>query len=325
MLESLIITSSKMFHSWRTSVILISFAAVILVIAGTLIVVFVHKNRELSSEHNQLENAKKAIQYDHDQLQNEKTMIQDEFNQLKDDNKKMQQANEHLQNENKKIQHAHNHLENENSRIQYESSSEREELLRRQKMIITQVITHLRTHSVDVILDAATAHPRLIVSQDGKQMQDGKTQEERMDANEAQYDKFDEYLGVLGKDGFSSGCFYYEVQVKGQTKWDLGVTRESVNRKGLTSLCPMNGYWIIGQRDETYWAYESPRVFLSMREKPQRVGVFVDYKEGLVSFYDVESMSHIHSYSSQSFNDKLYPFVSLGDLCNENPTPLIIP
>ncbi|XP_052407918.1 butyrophilin-like protein 3 [Carassius gibelio] len=45
MLESLIITSSKMFHSWRTSVILISFAAVLLVIAGTLIVVFVHKNR----------------------------------------------------------------------------------------------------------------------------------------------------------------------------------------------------------------------------------------------------------------------------------------
>ncbi|KAL0196721.1 hypothetical protein M9458_005261, partial [Cirrhinus mrigala] len=54
------------------------------------------------------------------------------------------------------------------------------------------------------------------------------------------------------------------------------------------------------------------------------VGVFVDYEKGLVCFYDVESKSHIYSYTNQSFNEKLYPFVSLGHEMNENSTPLII-
>uniref|UniRef100_A0A8C1P5K2 Ig-like domain-containing protein n=1 Tax=Cyprinus carpio TaxID=7962 RepID=A0A8C1P5K2_CYPCA len=45
MLETLIITTSNMFHSWRTSVIMISVAVVLTVIVGILIAVFDHKNR----------------------------------------------------------------------------------------------------------------------------------------------------------------------------------------------------------------------------------------------------------------------------------------
>ncbi|XDV12418.1 hypothetical protein PO909_001106 [Leuciscus waleckii] len=121
---------------------------------------------------------------------------------------------------------------------------------------------------------------------------------------------FDEYLGVLGKDGFSSGSFYYEVQVKEQTQWDLG--------------SPDVGYWTVRRFNESYWARDSSPVSLSLRGKPQRIGVFVDYEKGLVSFYDVESMSHIYSYTHQSFKKKLYPFVCLGQWGNENSTPLII-
>uniref|UniRef100_A0A672NFW0 Ig-like domain-containing protein n=1 Tax=Sinocyclocheilus grahami TaxID=75366 RepID=A0A672NFW0_SINGR len=45
MLEALIITTSNMFHSWRTSVILISVSVVLSVIAAILIAVFTRKNR----------------------------------------------------------------------------------------------------------------------------------------------------------------------------------------------------------------------------------------------------------------------------------------
>uniref|UniRef100_A0A671T5Y4 B30.2/SPRY domain-containing protein n=1 Tax=Sinocyclocheilus anshuiensis TaxID=1608454 RepID=A0A671T5Y4_9TELE len=175
--------------------------------------------------------------------------------------------------------------------------------------------------SGDVILDADTAHPRLIVSHDGKQVRDGKTRLEGVDGKK---DRFNDYLGVLGKDGFSSGCFYFEVQVKGQTEWDLGVARESVNRMGLTVVSPMIGYWTVSLRDGECWARKSPHVSLPLSVNPQRVGVFVDYEKGLVSFYDVEAMSLMYSYTNQSFNEKLYPFVSLGYLRNENSTPLII-
>ncbi len=72
---------------------------------------------------------------------------------------------------------------------------------------------------MNVILDADTAHPDLIVSDDGKQVKSGNTQTERVDGGK---DRFVKYLGVVGKEGFSSGCFYFEVQVKGRTEWDLG-------------------------------------------------------------------------------------------------------
>ncbi|XP_073693448.1 butyrophilin subfamily 1 member A1-like isoform X3 [Garra rufa] len=188
----------------------------------------------------------------------------------------------------------------------------------------TRVTTQLRKYTVNVILDADTAHPHLFVSRDGKQVRSGNRQTKGVDGNK---DRFNDYLGVLGKNGFSSGCFYFEVQVKGQTEWYLGVTRGSVNRKGLICLNPMNGYWTVCLRDGGYWAYESAHVSLSPSVDPQRVGVFVDYEKGLVSFYDVDSMCHIYTYTDQLFDEKLFPFICLGESYyswNTDPTPLII-
>ncbi|KAL0166851.1 hypothetical protein M9458_038695, partial [Cirrhinus mrigala] len=92
--------------------------------------------------------------------------------------------------------------------------------------------------------------------------------------------------------------FYFEVQVKGKTDWVLGVARESIDRKGKIKLSPNNGFWTVVLRNgNEYKACASPSVRLSLRVKLQRVGVFVDYDEGLVSFYDVESSSHIYSYT----------------------------
>ncbi len=177
----------------------------------------------------------------------------------------------------------------------------------------------LMCSTVNVTLDADTAHTHLIVSRDGKQVRSGNTQTVHRGK-----DRFDEYLGVLGKEGFSSGCFYFEVQVTGQTEWDLGVTRESADRKGLIYMSPENGYWIVRRRDERYQARDSSDYALSLSVDPQRIGVFVDYEKGLVSFNDVKSSSHIYTFTNQSFNEKLYPFVSLRKWWNNNSTPLII-
>uniref|UniRef100_A0A8C1KLU6 B30.2/SPRY domain-containing protein n=1 Tax=Cyprinus carpio TaxID=7962 RepID=A0A8C1KLU6_CYPCA len=124
-------------------------------------------------------------------------------------------------------------------------------------------------------------------------------------------ERFDPCPCVLGKEGFSSGRFYFEVQVKGKTDWDLGVARESINRKGTITLRPRDGYWTVWLRNrDEYKTCDDPPVSLSLRVKPQRVGVFVDYEEGLVSFYDVESSSHIYSFTARSFTEKLYPYFS---------------
>ncbi|XP_049337915.1 E3 ubiquitin-protein ligase TRIM39-like isoform X2 [Astyanax mexicanus] len=180
----------------------------------------------------------------------------------------------------------------------------------------------IQQYAVDVTLDPDTAHPKLILSDDGKQVKDGDKRQKLPDNPE----RFNHCVYVLGKEGFSSGRFYYEVQVSGKTKWDLGVTRESSNRKGDITLSPEDGYWTVYLRNETeYKALDSPRVPLSLKQAPQKVGVFVDYEEGLVSFYDVEVRSHIYSFTGQSFTEKLYPVFSpcLND-GGKNSAPLII-
>ncbi|TNN39497.1 Tripartite motif-containing protein 47 [Liparis tanakae] len=61
------------------------------------------------------------------------------------------------------------------------------------------------------------------------------------------------------------------------------------------------------------------------QSRPQKVGVFVDYEEGLVSFYDVEAAALIFSYTGRSFKEKLFPFFCPGhNDGGKNSFPLII-
>nr|AAI55230.1 Zgc:174633 protein [Danio rerio] len=180
----------------------------------------------------------------------------------------------------------------------------------------------VQQYAVDVTLDPDTANPYLILSDDGKQVKHGDIKQKLPDTPQ----RFDRYEDVLGKEGFSSGRFYFDVQVKGKTDWSLGVVKESVDRKGEFALSPGNRYWTVWLRNGNgYEACADSPVSLSLRVKLQRVGVFVDYEEGLVSFYDVESSSHIYSFTGQTFTDKLYPYFSPAFNNNgKNSAPLII-
>ncbi|XP_056610939.1 E3 ubiquitin-protein ligase TRIM21-like isoform X2 [Triplophysa dalaica] len=183
-------------------------------------------------------------------------------------------------------------------------------------------LRRIEKFAVNVTMDPQTAHPKLLLSEDAKQAVYGETQQEVPDSPM----RFDTCPGVLGKEEFSSGKCYFEVQVKGKTEWDLGVAGESVKRKGTITLSPRNGIWTLRLRNGIeYKACDIPSVSLSLGVKPQRMGVFVDYEEGLVSFYDVESRSHIYSFTGQSFTEKLHPYLSPcfnnGD---KNSAPLVI-
>uniref|UniRef100_A0A673MBW4 E3 ubiquitin-protein ligase TRIM39-like n=1 Tax=Sinocyclocheilus rhinocerous TaxID=307959 RepID=A0A673MBW4_9TELE len=164
----------------------------------------------------------------------------------------------------------------------------------------------MQQNAVDVTLDPDTAHPYLILSDDGKQVRDGDIDQKLPDKPE----RFDYCVNVLGKEGFSSGKFYFEVQVKGKTEWILGVVRESINRKGTITLRPSDGCWTVALRNgDKYKAFAGPRVTLSLRVKPQRVGVFVDYEEETLSW----SSSHTLKITSTSYRS-----VNMISLINDN-------
>uniref|UniRef100_UPI0037E8F498 E3 ubiquitin-protein ligase TRIM39-like n=1 Tax=Semicossyphus pulcher TaxID=241346 RepID=UPI0037E8F498 len=183
-------------------------------------------------------------------------------------------------------------------------------------------LQRIPTFTEDVRLDPTTAHPCLVLSDDGKEVKDGGEDQEVPDSPE----RFDMFGSVLGLNGLTSGKSYWEVEVRNKTGWDLGVTRGDANRKGKLSLSPDNGYWVaVHYQDEKYAAMTVPPVRLFLKEKPVKVGVFVDYDEGLVSFYDVTSKSHIYSFTECSFHDKIFPYFSPHVKQDEkNPDPLII-
>ncbi|XP_030282093.1 E3 ubiquitin-protein ligase TRIM21-like isoform X2 [Sparus aurata] len=198
-----------------------------------------------------------------------------------------------------------------------------EEMLSKQmKKLFEAELKRVQQYAVDVTLDPDTAHPKLILSDDGKQVSDNDVKKNLPDNPE----RFDKCANVLAKQSFTSGRFYYEVQVKGKTDWTLGVARESINRKGQITLSPQNGYWTIWLRNKNeYKAPADPSVRLSLKCHPKKVGVFVDYEEGLVSFYDVDAAALIYSFIGCCFTQKLYPYFgpcfSAG---GKNSAPLII-
>ncbi|XP_067257755.1 nuclear factor 7, ovary-like [Chanodichthys erythropterus] len=164
-----------------------------------------------------------------------------------------------------------------------------------------------KLYEVYVILDPNTAYPKLILSKDRKQVSYGGTWTDVPNNPE----RFDSSACVLGKDGFSCGRFYFEVQVSDKTEWDLGMATESIRRKGKIRVCPEDGFWCIWLRNGCeYMANESRPLSLSLIDKPQKVGLFVDYEEGLVSFYNVETKALIYSFTGLSFTERIYPFFS---------------
>ncbi|XP_068451772.1 E3 ubiquitin-protein ligase TRIM39-like isoform X1 [Clinocottus analis] len=197
-----------------------------------------------------------------------------------------------------------------------------EKISKKMKKLVKVELKRVQKFAVDVTLDPDTAHPALILSHDRKQVHHGDVRKNLPDNPE----RFTRSMFVLAKQSFSSGRFYFEVQVKRKTEWTLGVTRESINRKENITRSPWKGNWTIQLRNgNEYKALTGPSVPLSLQSGPQKVGVFVDYEEGLVSFYDVEAAALIYSFTGCSFRKKLFPyFCPCKNRDGKNSAPLII-
>ncbi|XP_029462720.1 zinc-binding protein A33-like [Rhinatrema bivittatum] len=155
-------------------------------------------------------------------------------------------------------------------------------------------------------LDPDTAHPNL-------QLSDGLTSVKYCDVKQQVPDnpgRFSQCILVLGAQGFTSGRHYWEVDVGNKTAWDVGLASQSSNRKGKIKLNPKNGYWAIWLRNgNAFKALESPSKTLLLRTKPTKIGVYLDYEGGQVSFYNADDMSPIYTFTG-CFTEKLYPYLS---------------
>lgn len=162
--------------------------------------------------------------------------------------------------------------------------------------------------AVNVVLDAETAHPNLIFSDDLKSVRLGNKGNNLPDSPE----RFDSCIMALGSPSFFSGLHYWEVEVGDKTGWVLGICKASTSRKGSMTLSPENGYWVVMMKGREYQVSTSPPTRLKMREPPRRVGIFLDYNARDISFYNVTAKSHIYTFTSFSSSGPLQPIFSPG-------------
>lgn len=168
--------------------------------------------------------------------------------------------------------------------------------------------------AVNVTLDPDTAHPHLFLYADSKSVRLEDSRQKLPDKAE----RFDSWPCVLGREAFTSGRHYWEVEVGDRTDWAVGVCRENVIKKGFDPLTPENGFWAVELYGNGYWALTPLRTPLPLAGSPRRVGVFLDYDSGDVSFYNMTNGSHIYSFPSVSFSGPLRPFFCLWS-CGKKP------
>ncbi|XP_078079061.1 E3 ubiquitin-protein ligase TRIM39-like [Mustelus asterias] len=164
-------------------------------------------------------------------------------------------------------------------------------------------------------LDSDTAHWNLLIFNNMSSV----TYSQNLKKPPSTTSRFSVYPFVLAKQGFSSGVHYWEIFVGCKADWVLGVTKQSVQRKAPISLTPQEGLWTLEKKGKHYVANSEPHVVIFSRFKPQKIGVYLDYEAGQVSFYNADKMNLMYTFKD-IFTESLYPLFSPGI----NFTPLRI-
>ncbi|XP_046757509.1 E3 ubiquitin-protein ligase TRIM39 isoform X7 [Gallus gallus] len=166
---------------------------------------------------------------------------------------------------------------------------------------------------VNVTLDPETAHPRLVLSEDQKSVRWEYSLQESPDGPE----RFDADPCVLGCETFTSGRHCWVVDLTEGQYCAVGVSRESLPRKGAVSFNPDEGIWAVQQWGFKNRALTSPPTPLNLPRVPKKIRISLDYEWGEVAFFDVENQMPIFTFPLTSFGgERLRPWfwVELGSL-----------
>ncbi|XP_069089434.1 E3 ubiquitin-protein ligase TRIM39-like isoform X1 [Pleurodeles waltl] len=168
----------------------------------------------------------------------------------------------------------------------------------------------IKSYQVKVILDPDTAHPDLLVLGCRRLVKVILGKQSVPDNPK----RFMNYRCVLGSKGFTSGKHYWEVLLLyGGHNWSIGVAAESVKRKGCFRWSPKENVWALRKCAHEYWALSYQPISLLVHWGFVKLGVYLDYEEGRLSFYNAVSLNHLFTFTCKFFPFKIFPIFGVGD------------
>uniref|UniRef100_A0A8C5PS67 Uncharacterized protein n=1 Tax=Leptobrachium leishanense TaxID=445787 RepID=A0A8C5PS67_9ANUR len=150
----------------------------------------------------------------------------------------------------------------------------------------------------DMLLDVNTATNYVSVSEDLKTVFWSGIKQSRPETPE----RFQYYRQVLSSSSFSSGRHYWEVEGSESGWWIVGMAYNSIERGGEQSLIGNNkkswGLWR-NANNQYYVRHDSNIIQLPQTSSCQRLGIFLDYEAGRLSFYELcDPIRHLHTFTA---------------------------
>uniref|UniRef100_A0A8C5WCS6 Uncharacterized protein n=1 Tax=Leptobrachium leishanense TaxID=445787 RepID=A0A8C5WCS6_9ANUR len=149
----------------------------------------------------------------------------------------------------------------------------------------------------DMLLDVNTASNYVSVSEDLKTVSWSRINQRRPETPE----RFQKYQ-VLSSRSFSSGRHYWEVEGSESGWWRVGMTYPSIERRGggQSLIGDNNKSWSLGKLNNKMYciSHDSNDIPFLHSSSCHRLGIFLDYEVGRLSFYELcDPIRHLHTFT----------------------------
>ena len=136
-------------------------------------------------------------------------------------------------------------------------------------------------------------------------------------------ERFDNWVNVLGSEGFNSGTHCWDVEVGDNTHWDVGIMTEVAERKG--QIDHWSGCWYVWYNQGEYRAISTPFIAgqdfpITVEQKPQRIRVQLDWDRGKLSLTDPDNNTHLQTLTD-TFTERVFPSFCIG--CELSPLRML--